>query len=41
MLLIPRSQGALPGCKCDPIRPRFGLYEAEVRVSCLRVETAQ
>jgi len=34
-LFIPRSQGALPGCKYDRFRPHFGLYEAEIQVSCL------
>jgi hypothetical protein len=34
------SRRAGPGYQCDPFRPRFGLYEAEIRVSCLGVETA-
>ena len=39
-LFIPRSQGALPGCKCGRFRPRYGLYKTEIRVSCIRVKTA-
>ena len=36
---ILRSRRAGRGYRCDPFRPQFGLYEAEIQVSCLGVET--
>ena len=38
-LFILRSCETVPGCKCEPFRPRFGLYGAHIQVSCLPVET--